>query len=804
MSTRRRFRAPRWVLPFSVAAVLLVATLLRFWKLESSSFGFDAAALTNLAAQFVSTGVLPAEGMVSSVGLNNPPLAVYLISLPVLFSRNPVSLIGFVALVNVLSVWACYWLTRRYWGPWEGVLAALLLACSPWAVYYSRGVWAQDLLLPGVILFFALLLHWLLDGRAWALSAAIIALALLVQIHFAALALLPVLVVVLLANRLTHAWACAQGGPASRSRFWVPVGVGLAVSIALYLPYLVALTQSDPVALRGLLSGSSGAPRAAWNALQYALMNIGGLNIHALTGPEQFRRFLAGLLPLNYWPDRIEEALVVLSAVYLLMRCWRRRADRTALARDGVLLLWLTVPVLFFELLPTETYPHYLVPLYPAPYIVLAVAVFDIGREVARSRATQESRPFPKAVFTPAVLALVVLAGWQSWLTIRLYDFVDIVDTPGGLGTPARVYRDVGRVIDQYATSHPQTEVVALCPGQDPRWADPRWDECPAVLEFVAGQKQDLSYMNYTGALPAIPEQDVDLLVVLAPGQDAVADELSRYAQPLAASVPVRDGVGAYRFYVLYNDFRDVAARLKELGAPGDAVWLSASGQADVFKRFYQGPLPVVEAAGSPGNPEATAAGLARAIDQYSRVFVVYKGAENGDPGGAIDNWLSEHAFKAFDTWLGDVRLALYAAPAPDGVQAVPIGADLGGQFRLVASDIAPRDLSVKPGEVLQVLLNWQILRGPEADYSSFLQLVGADGRVVAQSDSLLRHAAQPTYLWEAGSTVATRRGLLVPPEAKPGRYELITGLYRADQAGLPRLSGPNGDFVRLAEIEVR
>ena len=112
----------------SLLAVLLLAAFLRLRKLGTSPFGFDAAVLSNLAALFLDTGIPPAQGMISSIGVNNPPLAVYIFSLPMLFTRDPVLLNGFVALVNVIGVWGCYALVRRHWGAWPALVAALFRA----------------------------------------------------------------------------------------------------------------------------------------------------------------------------------------------------------------------------------------------------------------------------------------------------------------------------------------------------------------------------------------------------------------------------------------------------------------------------------------------------------------------------------------------------------------------------------------------------------------------------------------------------------------------------------------------------
>ena len=44
-----------------------------------------------------------------------------------------------------------YWLTRRTWGAPAALAGALLLAAGPWAIIFSRKIWAQNLLPPFAI-----------------------------------------------------------------------------------------------------------------------------------------------------------------------------------------------------------------------------------------------------------------------------------------------------------------------------------------------------------------------------------------------------------------------------------------------------------------------------------------------------------------------------------------------------------------------------------------------------------------------------------------------------------------------------
>jgi 4-amino-4-deoxy-L-arabinose transferase-like glycosyltransferase len=513
---------------------LWLAAFLRLWDLSATEFKFDEARVANLAAQFVDTGIPPLRGMGSSTGIDNPPLAVYLIGVPSLLSRDPLLVTAFVALLNVAAVWGCYAFGRRYWGASAGLLAALLLAASPWAVFYSRKVWAQDLLPPFVLLFMALLYAWLVDGRRWALTGAIVALAALTQIHFAALALAPLFALVLLLAvirrlRLRRA-----------ATLWAPLALGISLAVLAYVPYAVADAQSGWNNARALLQAAHAPARTQWEAVRYALLNVGGRQIHALAGPERYREFLAGILDLAYWPDRIEEVLVVAGAAYLAYRCWRARREGRDLARYGLLLLWLITPVLFFLRSKTPVFPHYLIPLYPAPYLALAIAARDVLQAVGARTA------WKRPIRVLGALTLVALVAWQSYLSLSIHAYVARHDTPGGMGTPLRILRQVVGTMERTARAWDNRQVVMLCPGDDPRW-----DECPAVFGYMTGRSLDVRFVDGRASL-LFPRSEADTLIVLAPGEMPAATEIERYAQPLPETdISLREDVGVYRYYRL-------------------------------------------------------------------------------------------------------------------------------------------------------------------------------------------------------------------------------------------------------------
>ena len=528
----------------ALIAILILAATLRIWNLSATEFKFDEARVANLAAHFVDSGIPPLRGMGSSTGIDNPPLAVYLMSVPALASRDPLIATAFVALLNVAAVWGCYALGKRYWGEVVGLLAALLLSASPWAVFYSRKVWAQDLLLPFVVLFMALLYAWLVDDRRWSLAGAIVTLAAATQIHFAALALVPLLALVLLVaaiQGIRRRWRTSLWAPAA---FWTPLGVGVALALLTYVPYLAADAAGGWHNVRALVQAGRAQAQTQWEALRFALLNVGGREIHALAGPDRYREFLSGILDLAYWPDRIEEALAAAGALYLVYRCWRARQTGRDLARYGLLLLWLAAPVLFFLRSTTPVYPHYLIPLYPAPYLALALLARDSVRAFAE-RALAGRTPWRKPLFALGALLTAGLIAWQSYLSLSIHAYVDRHHTPGGMGTPLRILRQVVGTMERTAEAWGNRQVVMVCPGDNPRW-----DECPAVFGYMTSRSLDVRFVDGRASL-LFPHSEADTLIVLA-GETAAASEIGRYAEPLPeAGVPLRENVGAYRSYRL-------------------------------------------------------------------------------------------------------------------------------------------------------------------------------------------------------------------------------------------------------------
>jgi len=84
-----------------------------------------------------------------------------------------------------------------------------------------------------------------------------------------------------------------------------------------------------------------------------------------------------------------------------------------------------------------------------------------------------------------------------------------------------------------------------------------------------------------------------------------------------------------------------------------------------------------------------------------------------------------------------------------------------------------------RDGDALQIDLHWQPLRALEADYTSFVQVLDANGDKIAQSDHQAGGIYYPTSLWRPGETLRDRHTLVLPADAPSGPYRLLVGMYR-------------------------
>jgi len=103
-----------------------------------------------------------------------------------------------------------------------------------------------------------------------------------------------------------------------------------------------------------------------------------------------------------------------------------------------------------------------------------------------------------------------------------------------------------------------------------------------------------------------------------------------------------------------------------------------------------------------------------------------------------------------------------------------------------------------RQGDDVALTFDWLAAGDVSRDYTLFVHVSDAVGKVVAQADSPPQRGLFPTRLWDAGDRVSDVH-LVKPP---PGRYRLSIGWYRPDTGQRLALAS-GGDELDLGELEV-
>lgn len=515
-SSRRRLPdGLHWLL---LAVIVAVGAWLRFSHFDLLEFQGDEAYAAQLALQFLKHGQLPTAGLMSSVGVTNPPLFIYLLIPMFAISSNPVVVSCFIAALSLAAVVVCWHIGRKYYGPIAGLTAAAMFAVSPWAVIYSRKIWAQDF----VPIFST--------GAMWAVHAlcigkkpkAIFWVVLLpvcvVQIHFSGLALTAAVLAIVLWLRPMIDWRWAAAG--------------LLVSLMPMLPYLYLQTQTGWRDFKQASKTVGGGqqweqlqgrtvnpltgyrePSRAQGAYALAIMNNGRIeDVLGIAAAPEFdlgqvwthkgdgqRPYFSQSQTLGDWLLVVQRIGCVVALAWLAIIAVKAvrwpRVEETSGRAAWILLLWAVVPVVVFTVAGLWTYLTYFAILFPVHFLVCGAAGEMIGRRL-------------KPAATAAIVAVVVAGN-----LVYMLDYYRFVGKYGGAqgtaGTGLGYKQAAARFLAEQGGVRLQSEcetqlALAMSRTQDGR----------ARLAQQLGQPQLLE-LNH-GGQAELPQQEWPLLVTQA------------------------------------------------------------------------------------------------------------------------------------------------------------------------------------------------------------------------------------------------------------------------------------------------
>ena len=456
-----------------LALILALAAFLRLYQLDLIDLRFDEASALQ-SALGIARGqwllVAPFSGSVA----NHPPVYLYLMALPYLFTREVLTVVAYRALLDVAAIGLCWLVCRRHFNVRVAHVAALLFAIAPWAVQYARKTWTAPLPLFSMLLLWGLL-EVVQRRNPWGWSLVGLGLALCIGAHLSGLFLLPVVLIALVMG--------------FRTLRWRPVLMGLVPLVLLAAAYLSYDAGHDFANVRALLGRTSTATSTnsaaqmtsplsnAGDALRFTAWLSGGAHLSDLTGPS-FADWTAQSAQAFSWLDDLQQALFWVSLVGVLacaILVWRQTQRRNALL---IVLTFCIVPAVWQLRSQPAGQPlqqHYFTLAYPAQFVLMALAadaVFARGRQLAQQTVTRAQMG---AAMSGLVAGLIVLIGaWQVFSTLRFYEFVQQhVTYPGGYGPSVRQALQQTQLASAQITSGQFPDVIVVAPGGDPLVNEP-------------------------------------------------------------------------------------------------------------------------------------------------------------------------------------------------------------------------------------------------------------------------------------------------------------------------------------------
>lgn len=230
--------------------VVALAAFLRFLFFDLMEFKIDEVRALRLAERALTHGV-PRTGMLSGVGVPNPPGFIQALMPAALVGFDPLLTGAWIALLNLAAVALLVLAGRRLGSPRAGLWAGALMAAHPWLVLFSRKPWAQSLLPLLVTLLLLAVIRCMRVPRSRAVCCVPPLIAFAWQVHYSAYAVLA-FGLAWLANELRL------------RRLHVPMALaGVVVAALIASPYLRHLLETDFADLKASLDvGTAGAAGA--------------------------------------------------------------------------------------------------------------------------------------------------------------------------------------------------------------------------------------------------------------------------------------------------------------------------------------------------------------------------------------------------------------------------------------------------------------------------------------------------------------------------------------------------------------
>ncbi len=572
-------------------------------------------------------------------------------------------------------------------------------------------------------------------------------------------------------NRWQNAWRWLRDGLAGWLLWSGAAGVVFIVLWPAAWQQPIAMPYS--VAHNAFLSATRTSPLMAEDAGLVPQLGLLYYPIHTL-----FKLSPLALLGLAVW---LAVTSVALSRGMRTMRSGRLAYE------EGVLCAFAILFTLFMTLGGKRSH-RYILPIWPALYLLAALGLFHLGRIMATIRGMRVAKwtvvgLLGALLILPAGITAPYYLPYHNPLVGGALVAPHLIKIGWGEGLDA-----VGRWLqaqpDSYALRVGCAYPSALAPFFRGRISEVTAGQLDYVVVYIKQVQEgmpSLIWLRYY-------EAQQPLYRVQLAGIPYAAVYAGPALQPAMASDPAFDSgvLPQPLFFRPGRPYMPVGEAVEV-----EVVWLADAQLPEASTRLMMQPVDDL---------------IARPEERHGEVFAVAEAHLKRRADGLVVSTytltLPEHLSRGSygllvdGRPLGVVEARRFQVPRLD----IPMDVLFGEQIRLLG---VQSDTSVDANTSLQLV--WQAAPRAWADYTIFLQLWDAVGDRVAGIDA---QPPVPTSMWARGEVITMSYGPLeqlalpVPPTLPPGQYRLVVGLY--DPLTHERLRARDvagtwqGDYVEL------
>jgi 4-amino-4-deoxy-L-arabinose transferase-like glycosyltransferase len=368
--------SPKFYSRAALFGVLFVAVVLRWQYFLQIEHNVDHAHSVWQALRTLHYGDLPIIGLQSSVLVPHPALMGYLFIPLIGLTRSIIAVYMAIIALNTLAVFITYRALKPMISTNGALIAAALMAVTPWTIEYSRLSWHPGLMPFCVSLFFWAFTSVLLKTAKHPARRLFLALLLLTvmsqMVLISYFLLLPVGILALLFWRRIN-W-----------RIFI-IGMGIFALVTLiYIGSLVIHQQAYSGRVTQFVENTATAQLKP-DALQHALRLVSGRDYEIARGTQApiqdsvLRHDITGNIAAP-----IVEILLGFGAILALRGVISQRQAKTKPSALWSLLIWFFVPIAAMSYNASPVHPYYVLVTLPAGYGLAAYSIVWLLRSRLR------------------------------------------------------------------------------------------------------------------------------------------------------------------------------------------------------------------------------------------------------------------------------------------------------------------------------------------------------------------------------------------------------------------------------------